>query len=44
MLLTHCDGAEERVKDGDTEQETAELDACEAVVQLENLRVGRSSS
>ncbi|MHA7628941.1 CBM96 family carbohydrate-binding protein [Corallococcus sp. M7] len=44
MLLTHCGGAEERVKDGqplsgDTGQQTAELDACEAVVQLENLRV-----
>ncbi|AFE04315.1 hypothetical protein COCOR_01825 [Corallococcus coralloides DSM 2259] len=39
MLLTHCGGAEESVKDGDTAQETAELDACEAVVQVENLRV-----
>ena len=44
MLLTHCGGAEEAKQEeqplsGDTAQETAELDACEAVVQLENLRV-----
>jgi hypothetical protein len=44
MLLTHCGGAEEAVKDGpprtgDTAEKTAELDSCEAVVQVEDLEV-----
>jgi hypothetical protein len=44
MLLTHCGGAEEGVKDGqppvgDTAEEAAELGSCEAMVQMEQLTV-----
>ena len=45
MLLTHCGGAEEAVRDGQqpppgsTAEKAAELDSCEAVVQVEEIEV-----
>jgi hypothetical protein len=44
MLLTHCGGADEAVKGEQppteqTAEKTAELDSCEAVVQVEDLEV-----